>query len=140
MAFFVRIAPIIALVLGSLYVLLGLYMLYDPLQWYWSIPGVPDRGPFNQHFIRDVGIVFMVTGAGLIIGARMEQWRIPLWGVAGAWHGGHALFHVWEVVAGLCTPWALAQDFLGVTVPGLLLITMAVAALHEQPDTPRTSG
>jgi hypothetical protein len=34
----------------------GVVMVIVPEGWYWTVPGVPDRGPFNQHFIRDVAV------------------------------------------------------------------------------------
>jgi len=36
---------------------LALYMLYDPESWYYFVPGVTDTGMYNQHFIRDIGII-----------------------------------------------------------------------------------
>ena len=35
----------------------GLFMLVAPMPWYNLVPGVTDTGFFNQHFIRDIGII-----------------------------------------------------------------------------------
>jgi hypothetical protein len=35
----------------------GLFMLVAPAVWYEFVPGVTDTGFFNQHFVRDIGIV-----------------------------------------------------------------------------------
>ncbi len=35
----------------------GLFMLVAPSAWYQFVPGVTHTGPFNQHFIRDIGLI-----------------------------------------------------------------------------------
>ena len=35
----------------------GLFMLLAPSTWYHFVPGVTHTGPFNQHFIRDIGLI-----------------------------------------------------------------------------------
>ena len=39
-----------------------LFMLVSPEHWYFSVPGVTTTGPFNQHFIRDIGLIFLFVG------------------------------------------------------------------------------
>jgi hypothetical protein len=64
----------------------------------------------------------------------MEQYRREmLEGVlhrdqAAAWLGAHALFHLWEVAAGICGPDAIPRDFIGVTLPALLALALAFFA------------
>ena len=44
----------------------GLWMLADPAGWYARLPAaVPDTGPLNVHFVRDIGSAFTVTGIAL---------------------------------------------------------------------------
>src|SRR5262245_21152199 len=44
----------------------GAWMLADPVHWYENLPaGVPDFGPVNEHFVRDIGCAFMVLGLAL---------------------------------------------------------------------------
>jgi hypothetical protein len=38
----------------------GLVMLGFPADWYPTVPGVIDVGPFNAHFIRDIGVAYLV--------------------------------------------------------------------------------
>ena len=43
----------------------GLWMLADPVGWYREIPAaVPDFGPLNEHFVRDIGSAFAAQGVG----------------------------------------------------------------------------
>ncbi|MEO8115730.1 MAG: hypothetical protein ABI655_15180, partial [Phenylobacterium sp.] len=54
---------IIAGALGLLLAANGLYMLFAPAPWYGAVPGVPSTGPFNPHFVRDIGAAYL-TAAG----------------------------------------------------------------------------
>jgi uncharacterized protein YjeT (DUF2065 family) len=100
----------------------GVFMTLAPETWYWLVPGVPDRGPFNQHFLRDIGMIYLLIGIAFIYGALCPCHRRPLWWVPTAWLVAHALFHLWEVFVGICGPESLLEDFAGVTLPALLAL------------------
>ena len=59
--------------LGWLFLLLGaamlgnaLWMLAGPMHWYTELPAaVPDTGPFNAHFVRDIGCAFLTVAVAL---------------------------------------------------------------------------
>jgi len=36
----------------------GLIMLIDGPNWYIRVPGVPETGPYNGHFVQDIGVAF----------------------------------------------------------------------------------
>ena len=77
----------------------GLVMLFAGPVWYERVPGVPDTGPFNPHFVQDIGIAFSV--AGFALGAR--AWRTRYWPAAVAGAGflaTHALLHLLMIVGG----------------------------------------
>ena len=114
----------VAIGLGALLLLNGLYMLIAPQAWYWAIPGVPDRGSFNVHFVRDIGIIYALCGGALAVGAVYPAQRAGLWTLSAIWLGGHALFHVWEVAAGSVGPNSLLVDFPGVTLPALVNLVL----------------
>lgn len=118
-----------AVVLGVAAEANGLFMLVSPAHWYLSVPGVTTTGPFNQHFIRDIGFIFLLIGTAFLLGAAMPRYRVVLWAASTLWLAGHALFHFWEVAVGICEPSAIARDFPAVTLPviiGALLILWAV--------------
>lgn len=117
----------VASALGLFCIWNGLTMLFVPARWYWSVPGVPLTGGYNAHFIRDIGIVYALTGAALIGGAVRRARRAMLWGLAAAWLTSHALFHLIEVAAGICGTDAIPRDFLGVTLPGLVALALAIS-------------
>lgn len=119
-----------AVVLGTASEANGLFMLALPESWYFAVPGVTTTGPFNQHFIRDIGLIFLFLGTAFLIGVALPRYRTVLWAASTLWLWGHALFHFWEVAVGICGPSALARDFPAVTLPaitGALLTLWAIA-------------
>lgn len=126
-----RAAAGAALLLGIFATANGAVMLVDPVGWYGRVPGVPLTGPYNAHFVRDIGLAFALAGLCFLAGARWRAHRVPLWGVGTAWLLGHALFHLWEVAAGICSTDAIPRDFLGVTLPGLAGLALTLQAGRE---------
>ncbi|MET0294941.1 MAG: hypothetical protein ABW042_07980 [Phenylobacterium sp.] len=111
----------------------GVFMLVAPLNWYFAIPGVTTTGPFNQHFLRDIGLIFVLVGGAYLTGVSLPRHRVILWGAASLWLAGHALFHLWEVAAGICGPSVLLRDFPAVTMPAVIgALLTAWAAARER--------
>lgn len=106
----------------------GIFMLVAPLAWYELIPGVADTGFFNQHFIRDIGIVQLFLGVAFILGLLRAERRVGLWAAATLWLVAHALLHLWEVAVGICAPSVIPRDFPAVTLPALIGITLTLWA------------
>ncbi|WDI32829.1 hypothetical protein PUV54_06415 [Hyphococcus flavus] len=69
----------------------GLFMLIEPRLWYDTIPGVPMLGPYNTHFVRDIGILYLVTAGGFVWGLRPAQNSVLLF--ACVWPALHAIYH-----------------------------------------------
>ena len=65
-------------VLGAFNALNGVVMLADGRHWYDTVPGVVFTGPYNPHFVRDIGAAFLAAGLGLIARA----WRVRYWPAA----------------------------------------------------------
>ena len=122
-----------ALFLGVVLTANATWQLVAPEAWYWAIPGVADRGPFNQHFVRDIGIIYLLSGIGLILGGVRPEQRFTFWWAPAVWLMGHAVFHLWEVLAGVCGPESLVEDFAGVTLPGLITVALLMYA-HGDKD------
>jgi len=102
----------------------GVFMLIAPERWYYLVPGVKETGSFNQHFIRDIGIIQIFLGAAFAVGWFRASLRLHLWAVATLWLIAHALFHFWEVAVGICAPSALLRDFPAVTLPALIGVVL----------------
>jgi hypothetical protein len=110
----------VALALSAAAEVNGLFMLASPERWYFAVPGVTDTGPFNQHFVRDIGLIFLFIGTAFLVGAVLPRYRIVLWATPTSWLWGHALFHFWEVAVGICGPAVLVRDFPAVTLPAII--------------------
>lgn len=104
----------------------GAFMLISPGGWYAAVPGVTTTGPFNQHFIRDIGLIFLLLGLTLLIGVKRPEVRTIFWTVPAVWLCGHALFHLWEVAVGICSASALSRDFPAVSLPAILTGLLAL--------------
>ncbi|MCW6530783.1 hypothetical protein NED98_11060 [Sphingomonas sp. MMSM20] len=129
-----------AIVLGTAALANGAFMLISPLSWYFAVPGVTTTGPFNQHFLRDIGLIFLFVGGAFLIGAARPAWRVALWSAASLWLCGHALFHFWEVAVGICGPSVLIRDFAAVTFPALVSGMLASWAVRENAVRPVTGS
>src|SRR5262249_44982211 len=82
------------LLLGVLHVTNGATMLIAPMRWYEAVPGVVATGPFNHHFILDVGMAFIASRCMLAVGARNSA-SASSFAIEGAsWPILHALIHV----------------------------------------------
>ncbi|SEU01658.1 hypothetical protein [Stigmatella erecta] len=123
-----KVCIAVSVLLGLSMAANGLFMLVAPGTWYLAVPGVISTGPFNQHFVRDIGLVFLFLGTAFLVGAARPPARVFLWSAATLWLWGHALFHIWEVAVGICGPSALARDFPAVTLPAILAALLTLWA------------
>jgi len=109
----------------------GLFMLVAPSVWYEFIPGVTDTGFFNQHFIRDIGIIQLFLGVAFVIGMIRPERRVGLWAAATLWLIAHAVFHLWEVAVGICSPSVILRDFPAVTLPAIIGVLLTLWAIKH---------
>ena len=86
-------------ILGLFHLGNGAAMLLAPESWYAATPGVGMTGPMNHHFIQDIGLAYLASGAGLILGARAGRTAATLALAGAAWPALHALLHVWGWIA-----------------------------------------
>jgi hypothetical protein len=77
----------------------GLTMLAVPASWYAMVPGVVDTGPFNPHFVRDIGAAYVVCGAALVAFAMRPEARSAAQAGA-AFLALHAALHLWDAASG----------------------------------------
>jgi peptidoglycan/LPS O-acetylase OafA/YrhL len=97
-------------------------MLFAGPAWYESVPGASETGPYNPHFIQDIGAAFLV--AGLALAAR--AWRPRYWPAAVAGAGflaAHALLHLLMILSG--HDHYAAFDLIAVVLPSALALYSA---------------
>jgi hypothetical protein len=112
----------------------GLFMLVSPGGWYGAVPGVTTTGPFNQHFVRDIGLIYLFAGISYLAGAAERRYRIALWAVPTTWIAAHAVFHLWEVAVGISPHSAMARDFAAVTLPAIIGLLLTACAVGESKE------
>lgn len=76
----------------------GVWMFADPSGWYTSIPGVPDTGPLNVHFVKDIGLAYLMSGIGFGWSTFGGGWKAAA--LATLFITLHALLHVGETLMG----------------------------------------
>jgi uncharacterized protein YjeT (DUF2065 family) len=121
----------VAALLGVALIANGVFMLVAPAGWYMAVPGVTTTGPFNQHFLRDIGLIFLLLGGAFLVGAAQPHLRVALWAASSIWLTGHALFHFWEVAVGICSPAVIPRDFPAVTLPAILAVALSCWAIQR---------
>jgi hypothetical protein len=119
----VLLPRVLAAILAVLNVGNGLMMLFAGPFWFESVPGAAETGPFNPHFVRDVGAAFLIAGLALAVRA----WRPAFWPAAIAGAGflaAHGLIHLVMMVAG--HDHHAAFDVIAVLIPSALALYSAL--------------
>ena len=125
-------ARIIAAALAAILAANGVAMLFAGPWWYGVVPGVTATGPFNPHFVRDIGAAYLVTAAGLGWFAARPREGWPALAAAAAFLTLHAAIHVFDAVCGTRPLADVARDFAGVYLPALLAFAIALRRLPER--------
>jgi hypothetical protein len=110
----------------------GAWMLLFPLSWYTDLPAaVPNTGPFNQHFVRDLGVVFLLIGFAFGWAALNIDRSRPVHLAITAFFTGHALIHLADIMSGRLPHSHWLIDTPGVFLPAVLMILLAVPAVRK---------
>ena len=107
----------------ALWLLAGTSIFVAPAQFHAFTPGVALFGPFNAHFIRDVGLVYVASGLVGLYGVRTAS--VPLCVAAALWSCLHAVLHlhVW-VHRGCPLDGIFLFDLSFVIVPPFLVVLL----------------
>ena len=122
---------IVYLLFSVLNLLNGAWMLLFPQSWYTDLPAnVPHTGPFNAHFVRDLGVEFLVTSVAFAWSARNIDRSYPVHIGLTIFFTGHALIHVVDIMTGHLPTGHWLIDLPGVFLPALLMIVLAIPAVR----------
>jgi hypothetical protein len=125
---------IAAWVIGVALAANGSIMLAFPADWYAAVPGVPQSGPFNPHFVRDIGAAYVVAGAAVVWFAIDRAARAAAQ-CSAAFLTLHALVHLWDAAAGREHAHQLFIDLPAVFVPPAVAIWIAWWPLRGCPSS-----
>ena len=115
---------IVAWIVGLGLIANGLTMLAVPEAWYALVPGVPQTGPLNPHFVRDIGAAYLVAG-GTLVWFAIDRAARPAALAGAAFLAIHAAIHVWDAAAGREHAHQLLADLPAVFLPPALAIWIA---------------
>lgn len=105
----------------------GAFMLIAPETWYQTIPGVTDTGPYNPHFVRDIGIAFVASSIGIFISAGpLRHGRLSGAVVGMLFLGGHALFHLIEMPMHSPNAAATIRDLAMIVLPAVIAMVWLI--------------
>lgn len=127
----------IAAVLGALLAANALAMLAASRWWYFAVPGVTATGPYNPHFIHDIGMTYLVVAGGLGWFAWRPVQGWPALVAAAAFLVLHGLIHVHDALLSPVCGHDLVRDLPGVFAPALIAAWIGVASRPGPHPSPR---
>ena len=111
----------------------SIWMLLSPLSWYEKFPAeIPHTGPFNAHFVRDLGVVYFVVALAFAWSAKNVERSLVVHIALTVFFVGHALIHLADIAAGRLPHAHWLIDMPGVFVPALLMTIVAVPAVRKR--------
>lgn len=114
-------------ILGLMNMANGVWMLLAPAHWYAHLPAaVPDTGPFNAHFVRDIGAAFTTIGVAFCVAAQRPAYRRAALAGATGFFVLHAVVHVTDMLSGRLHHDHWLIDFPGVFLPAIILLVLCL--------------
>ena len=108
----------------------GGWMVISPQGWYTAVPGVTHTGPYNPHFILDIGFIYLATGAMLAAALVWRRHAVPLVSGSAIWVVLHAVLHVVELGHG--SAGHALTEAAGVLAPAFLHVSIALRLLAQE--------
>ena len=123
----------IFLLFGFLNLISALWMLISPEHWYYNLPvGIPESGPLNIHFIRDIGCIFLLLGCALVMGAFSRiEFRLVLFTMNTSFCLLHMCVHIHELVSGRLRMGIFWTDLPSIYLPALLMLILNIILIRQ---------
>lgn len=111
--------------LVAFYLLTGLYISVTPHDFWLNAPGARETGPYNMHFIRDVGFAFLTSAAAIGFGLYRNEKTLMVFG--SLWLLIHGLFHLtlWAL-HGMRFDSAALVDAVVVSIPAIVIFVLCL--------------
>ena len=104
----------------------GVVMLFASLAWYDAVPGVPTTGPFNPHFVKDIGAIYVTCALALFWFAWRPWQGWTAMAAAATWLTLHAAIHVYDATCGASPLADIQRDFVGVYLLAAIPLALAI--------------
>ncbi len=125
-------------IIGLINLANGLWMLLAPAHWYQYIPAaVPDTGPLNVHFVRDIGAAFATIGLAFCVTAQNAIRHRGVVLAATAFFVLHGLVHVADLASGRLHHEHWLIDLPSVFLPAVVLSILCLPRWWRSDTTPR---
>jgi hypothetical protein len=109
------------------------WMLLFPLSWYTDFPAdVSHTGPSNPHFVRDLGVVYLVVALAFAWSALHLDRSRPVHLALTVFFVGHALIHLVDIAAGRLPHSHWLIDLPGVFVPAMIMLITAMPFVRKR--------
>ncbi|MFI4966863.1 MAG: hypothetical protein ACHP9T_16045 [Caulobacterales bacterium] len=118
------LAGLVALMQGAN----GVAMLVAGGWWYGAVPGVMLSGPYNAHFVKDIGAAHLVAAGGLAWWSLKPATGRGALVTGAAFLALHALIHVADAAVNGHPGHDLVRDFAGVFAPALVAVWLLLPA------------
>lgn len=120
-------------VIALINILSASWMLIAPAHWYYNLPaGVPESGPLNVHFVRDIGCIFLLLGCALLAGAFVfTEFRLPLFTMNTLFYIFHMFVHIHEIVSGRLRTGIFWTDLPGIYFPALVTFGLNIVLIRK---------
>ncbi|MEP2827691.1 hypothetical protein [Parvibaculum sp.] len=109
---------------AAIWLINAIWMLADPAGWYASIDGVPNTGPYNPHFVRDIGVAYLMLAILSAAPLRWPDHSTALLSAVTLYLGLHAALHIWDIAAA-----RLPLEHILIDLPGVFMPPLIAAAL-----------
>lgn len=116
----------IARVLAAVLAANAAYILFAAQAWYRSVPGVTATGPFNHHFVGDVGVASFAVAVALFMGSLAPARLAGYAAIATVFLGGHALLHLAGYGIHPEGNGTWVADLFGIHLPALIALWLAL--------------
>lgn len=117
----------ILITIAVLYLINGLTMLAAPLLWYQLTPGVIETGPFNSHFIRDIGLAFVGASCSALLIFSPRYKNFAAMAAPIIFIGGHSIFHLLEFAHHQPPAIEIARDMALIIIPSILFCALLIS-------------
>ena len=109
----------------AFYLFTGLYVAVLPHDFYLTAPGARETGPYNMHFVRDVGFAFITSSVAMGYGIFANAKPVMVFG--SLWLLIHGLFHLtlW-VLHGMQLDRAAMVDAVVVSIPAIAVFALCL--------------
>jgi hypothetical protein len=107
-------------------------MIIAPEHWYYNLPAVPESGPLNSHFVRDIGCIFLLLACGLIVGGFiLPEFSLPLFTMNTLFYTLHMFVHIHEIISGRLRMKIFWTDLPGIYFPALLTFELNIFLIRK---------